>query len=195
MSMQARLLEERSYVRYLGALWRSTAAFGWYSVGLTVFRRIRLLRLIVRIVHGFWLALQTGTVVLLLLPLVLVFVLLTLLAAIFMLIGGALSLGRMRRVMTQRMQGKTVILLSTSGGDAEDSGAFFRGQLSALGALADVVTVVRSPYLIRCAGYGGRGFYWSYRRERARLYLARTLGFFALRRIAVRAGARVILVV
>ena len=193
----SRMLGEKSYLRYLRALWRSTAAFGWYSAALTVFRRIRLLRLIVRIVQGLWLALQTGTLLLLLLPLLLVLIPGLLLLSLFMLLGGALELRRLRTVMTARMREKTVVFLNAQPEMFDEqtrAGTFFRGQLCELDGMEDVLTVVRSPYLFSMRGFGGKGFYWAERRESKRVYLVRTYGFFALRGIARQSAKSIILV-
>ena len=195
--VMAHMLNESGYLRYLRALWRSTAAFGWYTTALTLFRRIRLLRLIVRIVQGLWLALQTGTLVLLLLPLLLVLVPGLLLLSVLMLLGGVMELRRIRAVMTARMRGKTVVFLQADVGLWEgerDVGSFFRGQLRELDAQENVLAFVLSPYLFSKRGFGGRGFYWALRREAKRVYLVRTYGYFALRGIARRAAQRVILV-
>ncbi len=199
LSAQARWLDEKNYLRYLRAVWRSTEAFGWYSTALTVFRRIRLVRLFWRIFYALWVTLQTGTLLLLLLPVVLIFVPGVLLLSLLMLLGGALELRRLRRVMTARMKDKTVVFLHAeqSAFDvAQDrGGAFFRAQLRWLDSLEGTITVVRSPYLFGAKGFGGKGFYWSQRRESKRVYLARTLGFFSLRKIARHASKKVIFVV
>ena len=191
----ARLLCKRNYFQYLRMLWRSTAVFGVYRTALTLFRRARLIRLIFRIVRWLWLALQTGTLVLLLLPVLLILLPGVLLLSLLMLLGGALELRRMRAVMTARMQGKTVLLLQADTRVFDENGGhFFRGQLRALQSREDVITVVRSPYLFSSRGLGGKGFYWAQRREAQRVYLSRTYGFFALRGIAQRAAREVIFV-
>ena len=197
LGAQARWLDEKNYLRYLRAVWRSTAAFGWYSTALTVFRRIRLVRLIWRVIYGVWVALQTGTLLLLLLPFVLILVPGFLLLSLFMLVGGVLELRRLRRIMTARMKDKTVIFLQADPSvfDEESRGGFFRGQLAWLDEQEQMLTVVCSPFLLCSKGFGGRGFYWSQRRESKRVYLVRTLGFFSLRTIARRVSKRVILVV
>lgn len=196
-TVQSRLLCKSNYPQYLRALWRSTSAFGVYRTALTLFRRARLLRLMLRIVQGVWLALQTGTLVLLLLPIVLVLLPGVLVLSILMLLGGVLELRRLRSVMTARMQGKIVLLLQADVAVFEGEGAagqFFRGQLRALQDREDVIAVVRSPYVFSSKGLGGKGFYWAQRREARRVYLCRTYGFFALRTIAQRAAREVVFV-
>lgn len=193
----SRLLCENSYFGYLRAFWHSSAAFGYYNTALTLFRRARLVRLIFRIVQALWIALQTGTLVLLLLPVLLILLPGVLLLSLLMLLGGVLEYRRLRTVMTERLRGKTVLFLQVDGRVLDEgggAGGFFRGQLRELNRQKGVIVIVRSPYLFSAKGLGGKGFYLAQRREAKQVYLVRTYGFFTLRTIARRAAAQVIFV-
>ncbi len=218
----ARWLDCRSYPDYVRRVWRSTAAFGWYRTARTLWRRYRVVRLIWRVVRTLLWMLRTGTLILLLLPVLLVFLPGFLLLSLLMLLGGALDLGRWRRHMARLMQGRTVVFLDAPeealvrgtvgcgkenrefddgtvdrelGKGGENAAPFFRAQVRALCERGDMLVIVRSPYLLSSRGLGGRGFFWMIRRERRNCYLTRSLGFFALRRTACGAAAEVIFVV
>lgn len=197
-ALRARLRAEPTYLRYLRAVWRSSAAFGYYATGLSFFRRVRLFRLIARILHTVLMILESGTLLLLLLPFLLVFLPGTVILLAFMSLGGWWELRRTRRRMEERMRGKTVLFLHADAsqlGSSPDA-SFMRGCLLSdeLTAPEDRVILVCSPYLLSAQGFGRKGFYWAYRREAKNVYLIRTLAYFSLRRSALACARKVIVV-
>ena len=185
-------LMARSCRRFWHSVWRETTLFEWYSVTVTWFRRFRLFRLLLGLIHALLLALQAGTLALLLLPLLLIVLPILLILSLTMLLGGWIDLRMHQKRLARQMMGRRVIFLSASPAVLMQENSFFAGQLRELSRLPNTLTVVRTPFLLSMRGFGGHGWFWTVRRELPRLYLARSLGYFRLRRVATESATRVI---
>ena len=184
---------DRTYPAYLRSLWKGTAAFGWYSTGLAVFRKLRFLRTLWRVIQTIWIAIQTGTLILILLPVLLILFPGFLLLTAVMTVGGLLEMRHKVRKMEEILRGKRVFLVWPDSEVFEkEKDRFMLGQIREWAAMPDTVVLVRSPFSFSSRGLGGQGFYWTVRQESARVYLLRTQAFFPVRRVAEKSAAEVI---
>ena len=88
----------------------------------------------------------------------------------------------MNRILQSELgEGRIRILVPPSKA-ALAEGSFFRANACAMAAEKGVTVLVVSPYLLSARGLGGRGGYFTARKEADGLYLVRKHYFFILRR-------------
>lgn len=176
-----RMAEHRFFFAYFLDVWKATPLWVNYKRGLTIFRRIRIVTILFRVLTLLFTLLQTGTLVILSTVILLVLLPLVLVLMLAILITAAVESRRSNRYLAQALAAHRVCVLFPS----DEARPFFVQYVNRLRAEGFAVIVV-SPYLLSSRGIEGIsqkcGFYSTLRCEAPSIYLVRRYYFFSLRR-------------
>ena len=89
---------------------------------------------------------------------------------------------QMNRILKQELTDHRIRILFPPRGGSLEEGSFFIRNARAMAAEDNVTVIVVSPYVVSRRGLGGRGRFFTARREADHLYLVRRHYFFALRK-------------
>ena len=182
---QERLLDEanrrahhyrkRSFLRYLWESVMESAPIAVITRLVQYLRRVRVVQIILSLV----LAVGAVVAVAILSTAVLPFLffgtaLLTMLATLRSL--------RMNRILEREFLGKHIRIMVPPRGAALTESSFFIRNAHAMASEKESVVVVITPYLVSRRGLGGKGGFFTARKETDNLYLVRRHYFFILRR-------------
>ena len=175
------MAEHRFFLSYLLDVWRATPIWVNYKRGLTLFRRIRVIAILWRVLSLLFTLLQTGTLVILSTVILLVLLPLAVILMLVLLITAAVKSRRSNRYFAQVLADRRVCVLFNS----VEARPFFAQHIKQLTAEGFAVIAV-SPYLLLSEGIEGistkRRFYSTLRCEAPSVYLVRRYYFFSLRR-------------
>ena len=172
-----RFCRYRSFPAYAYDLVRSTQLVAAWQRILTLFRRVRLLTVTVRILTLLFSFLQAGTLLLLSTALLLVLLPLLLLALIVTLTVAFFQSGKSNRLLRERTSGRQIYVLFL---DREHT-PFFEGNVRSL-AKGDAVVLIVSPFWLSGKGLRKKGFYSTVRQEEKNVYLLRRYYFFSMKK-------------
>ena len=89
---------------------------------------------------------------------------------------------RMNRILRHELTDRRIRIMIPPRGGSLDRGSFFIRNARAMAAEENVTVIVVTPYLVSCRGLGGKGRFFTARKETDDLYLVRKHYFFVLRR-------------
>ena len=156
---------------------RDTSFYLHWSRLLTLFRRLRVVTLTVRIFSFFFAVLQTGTLVLLSATVLLVVVPLLLTSALVILLCAAIAAHRTNQILAQKLTGQRVCILFPTRLDSP----FLIQHIMDMRERGYVLVLV-SPHLFSPTGTWKRRFYTTAREERAMVFLVRRYYYFSLKK-------------
>lgn len=182
---EERLLEEanrrahhyrkRSFLRYL---WEAVMESAPVTVITRLWQYVRRVRVVQTVVS---LALAVGAVT--------AVAVLSAAAFPFLLFGtavltmfAALRSHRMNRRLQRELDGQRIRILVPPRGKSLDEGSFFIRSARSMASEKGVTVLVVTPYLLSGRGLGGKGRFFTARKEAEGLYLVRRHYFFVLRR-------------
>lgn len=176
-----RMAEHRFFFAYLLEVWKKTPLWVNWKRGLTLFRRIRIVTILWRVLTLLFTLLQTGTLVILSTVILLVLLPLTVVLMLGILITAAVESRRSNRYLLHTLADRNVCVLFAP----DTNPPFFAAHAKKLTEEGFAVIVV-SPYLLSSRGIDGiskkRGFYSTLRCDAPSIYLVRRYYFFSLRR-------------
>jgi predicted RNase H-like nuclease (RuvC/YqgF family) len=89
---------------------------------------------------------------------------------------------RMNRILRRELTDRRIRIMIPPRGGSLDAGSFFIRNARAMAAEEGVTVIVVTPYTVSGRGLGGRGRFFTARREAENLYVVRRHYFFTLRR-------------
>ena len=165
------------FFAYLFKSVTDTPLYERWKAFLAYLRRFRAVALALRILTLFFAILETGALVILGTALFLVILPLAGALMLGILLTARLDTHRANRTMHRLLEGRQVHVLFLPRGSAP----FLQAHATSLAARGAAVVVV-SPYWISSKGIGGKGFYFTLRKERPNLYLIRKYYFFSMKK-------------
>lgn len=174
-SLRARRYRKNSFFRYLWETVIESAPIAVMAKLLHYFRRIKVLQVILSI------ALAAGalTAVAVLSAAILPFLLF---GTGLLTVAAALRSHRMNSRLRRELEGKRIRILIPTGRKALSKGTFFTRNARCMAAEEGVAVIAVSPYLLSTKGLGGKGAYFTARKEGEDLFIVRRHYFFILRR-------------
>ncbi len=174
-SRRAQHYRKGSFVRYSWESVMDSLPVRVLSQLWTYLRRLRVVRLVLTLVPA------VGAVVLV--------TLLSAAALPFFLVGtavlgllGWLRSRRMNHILRRELEGRHLRVFVPSRGAALTDGSFLERQAHAMTLEGQVAVLIVSPYLVSRRGMGGRGGYFTARKEADNLFMVRRHYFFILRK-------------
>ncbi len=164
-----------SFLRYLIESVRESAPVLVLTKLVQYLRRVRLVQTVLTVVLALGAVITVAVVSAAILPFLFFgTALLTMLALMLS--------GRMNRILRRELTDRRIRVLVPPRGGSLDSGSFFIRNARAMAAEENVTVIVVTPYPISGRGLGGRGRFFTARKEAEDLYLVRRHYFFVLRR-------------
>ena len=178
------LLRNPDYVTFLSSLLRRSQLYHLWNSYLVVFRRFRLVSILIRLYSYLLLLLQFGTAfffiavtLVLLLPIALV-------GAGLVTVSALLFYGRKNRYMERELSGKNIFVLFPMRDGEFRSGQFWRTNIDELAKSRNGqnAVIVVSPFFWSFRGIFDRSPYFLVRAEKPNIYLIRKHYYFSLRK-------------
>lgn len=173
--VNAKRFSKKSYFRYLIQTVKES------TLGLIIrrvsryLRRLRLIRTVAAIVSAILVALLFSAVFIAALPFLILVTLSALAAVLF-------RAAKANRLMKHELSGKHIRVIIAPDTVTFQDGTFFERSAEAMAAEPDTAVLVVTPHLLSTRGLGGKGMFFTVRKEQEDLYLVRRAYFFILRR-------------
>lgn len=174
-AVNARRFAKKSYLRYLIHSIKESALGSFFKRAVLIFRRLRLVRIVATVVASLLVTLFLSALFITILPFLL---LLGIGALVAVMIGARAA----NRKMTQALSGKRVRIMILSDGASLRDDSFAKRSARDMARDPDVAILVVSPHLLSPRGLGGKGMYFTVRKEAVGLFLVRRSYYFILRR-------------
>ena len=179
----ALLFSQKSYLRYLIHTFKSSAAGSIFQRISLYLRRLRLIRNVGAIFSAIIVTLLVSAFFITLLPFLLVLTLLALVAV-------CLRARAANRMISRAIDGKHVRIIIPPEGITFKNNTFLERSAKAMSQEPDTIVLVVSPHFFSTKGMGGKGIFFTARRESDQLYLIRKSYYFILRRRVLDAHAQ-----
>ncbi len=173
--VNARRFAKKSYVRYLIQTVKES------TLGLIIrrmsryLRRLRLIRMVAAIVSAILVALLLSAVFIAVLPFLILFTLSALAAVLF-------RAEKANRLMKKSLSGKHIRVIIAPDTVTFRDNTFLERSAEAMATAPDTAVLVVTPHLFSSRGLGGKGMFFTVRKEQENLYLIRRAYLFILRR-------------
>ncbi len=174
-SRRASRYRKNSFLRYLWEAVMESPLIVFMAKLLQYFRRIRVLQIMLSIVTAVVALAAVAVLSAAMLPFLLFGTALLTMAA-------ALRSRHMNGRLRRELAGMRIRILIPAGRNAFSKNAFFIRNARSMAVEEEVAVVVVSPFLLSTKGFGGRGAYFTARKEGERLFVVRKHYFFFLRR-------------
>jgi hypothetical protein len=173
--INARRFSKKSYISYLYQSVKESGIGLFFRRVVRIWRRLRLVRIITAVTAAVVATLLLSAVFLTLIPFFMLFALVAFLAV-------CLRAKATNKKMAEVLSGKRVRVMIFSDAVAFRGDTFAEGCAKAMARESDTAVLVITPYFFSPRGLGGRGMFFTARREANDLYLVRKCYYFLLRR-------------
>ena len=176
------LLRNPNYILYLFSLLRRSQLYHLWNGYLVVFRKFRLVSLLLRLYSYLLLLVQFGTAFFVIALALLLLIPTALIGAVCVIFSALLLYGRKNRHMEQKLSGKDILVFFPSRDGEFQNGQFWRKNIDDLACKTDKpnTILVVSPFFWSFRGVFGRSPYVLVREEKPNVYLLRKHYYFSL---------------
>lgn len=178
------LLRNPNYVLYLSSLLRKSQLYHFWNSYLVVFRKFKLVSILIRLYSYLLLLLQFGTAFFVIVIALVLLIPIALFSAGCVVLSALLFYDRKNRYMEQKLNGKNIFVLFPTRDGEFQTGRFWRKNIDELSKMKDGqnTVLVVSPFFWSFRGVFDRSPYFLVREEKHNVYLIRKHYYFSLRK-------------
>ena len=178
------LQKSSNYILYLSSILRQTQTYHLWSRYLAVFRKFRLVSLLIRLYSYLLLLLQFGTAFFFIAIALVLLIPVAIVSAGCVLFSALLFYGRKNRYMEHKLKDKKVYVFFPTRDGEFQNGRFWKANIAELSNKQDHTSAVLvvSPFFWSFKGIFDTSPYFLIREERKNIYLIRKHYYFSLRK-------------